>query len=187
MRPTDVNQVTERSTEQGGTRVMDADAALVELYRAHYAALVRLAILLADDIASAEDLVQDAFVKLHRNWNRLRDPAAAVPYLRACVVNGGRSRLRRLKTSRAHLANQPREVPHSPSAEHDLLLTEGQREVLAAVQTLPERQRHVLVLRYYGDCTEAETADTLGISLGAVKSHAHRAIASLGKKLEASR
>jgi RNA polymerase sigma-70 factor (sigma-E family) len=165
---------------------MDADAALVELYRAHYAALVRLAVLLADDNASAEDLVQDAFVKLHRNWKQLRDPAAAVPYLRACVVNGGRSRLRRLKTSRAHLASQTAEAQAQSPDEH-VLLTEGQREVLAAVQALPERQRQVLVLRYYADCTEADTAHALGISIGAVKSHAHRAITSLGKKLEASR
>ncbi|MDQ1679823.1 MAG: hypothetical protein QOI42_682 [Frankiaceae bacterium] len=187
MRLDGMNPVTERSTEQGSSRAMDADAALVELYRAHYAALVRLAILLADDNAAAEDLVQDAFVKLHRNWKQLRDPAAALPYLRTCVINGGRSRLRRLKTSRAHLAGQPQDLRHASPADQDVLATESQREVLAAVQSLPERQRQVLILRYYTDCTEVEAAETLGISIGAVKSHAHRAIASLGKKLEASR
>jgi RNA polymerase sigma-70 factor (sigma-E family) len=181
-----MNRLADRQTEQGAELAVDADTALVHLYRAHYAALVRLAILLADDNATAEDLVQDAFVQLHRNAKRLRDPGAALGYLRACVVNGGRSRLRRLQTSRAHLASQTAEA-HAPSPDEHVLLTEGQREVLAAVQALPERQRQVLVLRYYADCTEADTADALGISIGAVKSHAHRAIASLGKKLEASR
>jgi RNA polymerase sigma-70 factor (sigma-E family) len=168
---------------------MASDDALVDLYRAHYAGLVRLAILLADDNAAAEDLVQDAFVKLHRGWGRLRDPEAALPYLRACVVNGGRSRLRRLKTSRAYLGGQsPRDHNDQlPSAEQQVVLSESHRELLAAVHTLPERQRQVLVLRYYAECTERETADLLGISVGAVKSHAHRAVASLGKMLEGSR
>lgn len=177
-------------TDAGRTRSTAADGALVELYRAHYAGLVRLAILLADDNAAAEDLVQDAFVKLHRSWSRLRDPEAALPYLRACVVNGGRSRLRRLKTVRTFVSNEAardRTHDHLPSAEQHALLNESHRELLAAVQTLPERQRQVLVLRYYAECSEIETADALGISVGAVKSHAHRAIASLGKKLETSR
>jgi RNA polymerase sigma-70 factor (sigma-E family) len=186
-----MNQLADGLTHRERTRSMSSDDALVEIYRAHYSGLVRLAILLADDNAAAEDIVQDAFVKLHRGWGRLRDPEAALPYLRACVVNGGRSRLRRLRTSRAYVATQAaggdRVAEHLPSAEHRALLNESHRELLAAVQTLPERQRQVLVLRYYAECTESETADTLGISVGAVKSHAHRAVASLGKKLEASR
>lgn len=167
-------------TERG-----DADQLLAELYRAHYASLVRLAILLADDNAAAEDLVQDAFVRLHRGWGRLRDPDAALPYLRTCVVNGGRSRLRRLRTVRTFSKHDV--ARHEPSAEHHALLGEAHAELLAALQTLPERQRQVLVLRYYAECTEAETADTLGISVGAVKSHTHRAITALGKKLETTR
>ena len=96
-----MNRLADPQTEQGTDHAVDADTALVDLYRAHYGSLVRLAILLADDNATAEDLVQDAFVKLHRNWKQLRDPGAALSYLRASVVHGGRSRLRRLKTSRA--------------------------------------------------------------------------------------
>ena len=185
-----MNQTADGLTHRERTRSMTSDDALVDLYRAHYAGLVRLAILLADDNAAAEDLVQDAFVKLHRSWGRLRDPESALPYLRACVVNGGRSRLRRLKTSRAFVSREAardRVGEHLPSAEQRVLLNESHRELLAAVQTLPERQRQVLVLRYYAECSEIETADALGLSVGTVKSHAHRAIATLGKKLEASR
>ncbi len=180
-----MNHMTQGLTLSDRTRCMTADEALADLYRAHYARLVRLAILLADDNAAAEDLVQDAFVKLHRNWRRLREPEAAVPYLRACVVNGGRSRLRRLRTSRAFAKHEIGQ--HVPSAEQHAVLSESHRELLDAVRTLPERQRQVLVLRYYAECSEIETADTLGLSVGTVKSHSHRAIATLGKKLEASR
>lgn len=164
---------------------MTPDEALDSLYRAHYTGLVRLAFLLADDNPSAEDLVQDAFVQLHRRWDRLRDPDAALGYLRASVVNGGRSRLRRLRTSRAFAKHEVER--HAPSAEHHALISESNRELLAAVRTLPHRQRQVLVLRYYADCTELETAAALGIAVGTVKAHAHRAIAALGLKLEASR
>jgi len=167
------------------TERTDADQVLVDLFRAHYTSLVRLAILLADDNAAAEDLVQDAFVRLHRGWGRLRDPDAALPYLRTCVVNGGRSRLRRLRTVRGFAKHEV--ARHEQSAEHHAVVGETHAELLAAVQTLPERQRQVLVLRYYAECTEAETADALGISVGAVKSHTHRAITALGKKLETTR
>lgn len=163
----------------------DTDQVLVELFQAHYASLVRLAILLADDNAAAEDLVQDAFVRLHRGWGRLRDPESALPYLRACVVNGGRSRLRRLRTVRTFAKHEV--AQHVPSAEHHAVVGETHAELLAAVQTLPDRQRQVLVLRYYAELSETETADTLGISVGAVKSHTHRAVTALGKKLETTR
>src|SRR5687768_7179855 len=90
---------------------LDADTALTELFRAHYASLLRLAVLLADDHATAEDLVQDAFARMHRSWGRLRDPDRALPYLRASVVNGSRSRLRRLRTARRHAEAAPPDAP----------------------------------------------------------------------------
>jgi RNA polymerase sigma-70 factor (sigma-E family) len=178
------------TTTEGGIGTVrgqhsDDEQLLIDLYRAHYASLVRLAILLADDNAAAEDLVQDAFVRLHGRWGRLRDPHAALPYLRTCVVNGGRSRLRRLRTVRAFAKHEV--ARDEASAEQHAVIGETHAELLAAVRALPERQRQVLVLRYYEECSEAETAEVLGISVGAVKSHTHRAIAALGKKLEPTR
>ena len=163
---------------------LDADTALTELFRAYYASLLRLAVVLADDHATAEDLVQDAYVRMHRAWGRLRDPDKALAYLRVCVVNGSRSRLRRLRTARRHTEPSP---PDAPSAEELTAERQEHADVYAALGRLPGRQRQVIVLRYYGELSEAEIASTLGISTGAVKSHAHRGIAALEKALEGSR
>ncbi len=154
------------------------------LYHAHRLALVRLAVLLVDDQASAEDVVQDAFAALHAHWSRLDDPAKALAYLRTSVVNRSRSALRRRRTARAYVP--PHEAPpESPEAE--LLLAEDQRAVLAAVRRLPERQRQVLVLRYWSDLSEAEIAAALGITRGTVKSTASRALDSLERILGGAR
>jgi len=154
------------------------------LYHSHRLAMVRLAILLVDDQASAEDVVQDAFAGLHARWSRLSDPARALAYLRTSVVNGSRSSLRRRRTARRYV---PAHEPPAEPADVDLLLAEEQRELLAAVRALPERQRQVVVLRYWSDLTEAEIADTLGVSRGTVKSTASRALDSLHTRLEGSR
>ncbi|HEV2889487.1 MAG TPA: SigE family RNA polymerase sigma factor [Frankiaceae bacterium] len=157
---------------------------MTALFRAHYGSLVRLAVLLVDDDGSAEDLVQDAFARLHRRWARLRDEDAAYGYLRAAVVNGSHSRLRRLRTARRYVA------PHdsaAPSPEGDAIVREEHAAVRAAMRGLPTRQREVLVLRYWGSLSEAEIADTLGISRGAVKSHASRGLAAVTRSLEGTR
>lgn len=162
----------------------DADGAVTALFRAHYGSLVRLAVLLVDNDGSAEDLVQDAFARLHRRWGRLRDEDAAYGYLRTAVVNGSRSRLRRLRTARRHHA--PHDAP-LPSPEGDAIVREEHEAVRAALRTLPARQREVLVLRYWSDLSEADIAATLGISRGAVKSHASRGVAAVAKTLEGTR
>ena len=162
----------------------DADAAVTALFRAHYAALVRLAVLLVDDDGSAEDLVQDAFARLHRRWGRLRDEDAAYGYLRTTVVNGSRSRLRRLRTARRYV---PPAAVDDPSPEGGAIEREEHETVRRALATLPPRQREVLVLRYYGSLGEAEIAEAMGISRGAVKSHASRALDNLTRALEATR
>jgi RNA polymerase sigma-70 factor (sigma-E family) len=167
----------------GGTGVMRGTAGLDEnavsmLYATHRLALVRLAVLLVDDQASAEDVVQDAFVGLHRHRSQLRDPEAAVGYLRTAVVNGARSALRRRGTQRRFL--QRRTTPEYPEeADSAVLLAEEHRTVLRAVRGLPQRQQEILALRYWSNLTEAEIAQTLGISRGAVKSQASRAIDKL--------
>jgi RNA polymerase sigma-70 factor (sigma-E family) len=158
-----------------------ADEAVVDLYRAHYAGLVRLSAMLVGDLGTAEEAVQDAFVAMHGSWNRLRDPDKALAYLRQAVVNRSRSKLRH----RAVVAKYPQEPPPDvPSAEHYAIAAGDRAEVLAALRALPRRQRETLVLRYYSDLSEAQIADALGISPGAVKSHAFRGLAALRNLLE---
>jgi RNA polymerase sigma-70 factor (sigma-E family) len=160
---------------------LDADAAVTALYVAHYRSLVRLAALLVDDLDTAEEVVQDAYVKMHGSWRRIREPQAAVGYLRTTVLNLARSRLRHRQVVRRHL--QPA-APDEPSAEHGALTRLEHDRVVAALRTLPSRQRECLVLRYYGDLSEAQIADAMGISTGAVKSHASRGMAALRAILE---
>ena len=113
------------------------------LYAAHRLPLVRMAILLVDDQASAEDVVQDAFIGLYRSQARIRDPQAALGYLRVSVINGARSMLRRRGTARKYL--RAAEPENTAAADADLLLADEHSEVLAAVRKLPPRQQEVLV------------------------------------------
>ncbi|MEH0423093.1 SigE family RNA polymerase sigma factor [Streptomyces sp. B21-083] len=156
-----------------------------ELYRHRRLALVRLALLLVDDLPTAEDVVQDAFAALlRRHGRRLADLDDPEAYLRTSVVNAARSVLRRRRTSRAHVPERER---HVPSADKSVLLAETHQEVIDALQRLTRRQREVLVLRYWSDLTEAQIADTLGVSRGTVKSTASRALDTLGRHLEIAR
>ena len=150
-----------------------APLTLADLYRDHRMRLVRLAILLVDDPATAEDVVQEAFAGLHRHWGGLRDEAAAVGYLRTAVVNGSRSVLRRRRTAREYV---PPHQAHARSAESLPMLSAEHQAVVDALSTLPPRQREVLVLRYYGGLSEAEIAEATGITRGTVKSTASRAL-----------
>ena len=159
----------------------DADTALTALYRAHYRSLVRLAVLLVRDVASAEEVVQDAFVAVHGAWRRLRDADKALAYLRRSVVNRSRSVLRRRAVSEKYA---PKGVPDAPSAENWAMGELERSAVIKALRGLPPRQREALVLRYYGDLSEAEIADAMGISKGAVKSHTARGMAALRMALE---
>lgn len=149
-----------------------------DIYRSHRMSMVRLAILLVDDISSAEDVVQDAFAGLYRNWGQLRDTQAAIGYLRTAVVNGSRSMLRRRRTARAYV---PPHNADARSAESMAMLTTEHQAVIAALGELAPRQREILVLRYYGGLTEAEIAAATGLTNGTVKSTASRAVAKLGE------
>jgi RNA polymerase sigma-70 factor (sigma-E family) len=151
------------------------------LYRSHWRYLVRLAVLLVDDITSAEDVVQDAFVALHRKADSLRDPDAALGYLRTSVLNLSRSVIRRRQVARKHL--KVAEPEATAAADQEVLLRDEHRAALAAVRSLPRRQSEVLVLRYWAGLSEREIADTLGISTGSVKSAASRGMATLHKRL----
>lgn len=162
-------------------RRLTADEVVTTLYASHWSAMVRLAALLTGDRSAAEDVAADAFVALHRNWRGVRDPEAAPGYLRRSVVNGSRSRLRHRGVVRRLVPEPP---PDVDSAEVGALATLRQAELLHAVRGLPRRQREVVVLRYWADLSEVDIAETLGISAGAVKSHAHRALATLRTRPE---
>jgi RNA polymerase sigma-70 factor (sigma-E family) len=160
----------------------DADAALEQLYAAHWRQLVRLSVLLVRDVGTAEEVVQDAFVAVHGHWRRLRDPDRALAYLRQAVVNRSRSVLRHRTVVDRHTARES--VRHdAPGADESVLAVARRAAVLDAMRALPERQREVLALRYYLDLSEADIADALGISRGAVKSHASRGAAALRQLL----
>jgi len=163
------------TTAQGMSR-QAADEALTVVYQTHYTVLVRTAAMLVGDVATAEDVVQESFIAMHGAWWRLRDTSRAVPYLRRSVINKSRSVLRRRAVADRHLRAPMLELP---SAEESALAGVQRSSVLAALNTLPSRQREVVILRYYADLSEAEIAATLGISRGAVKSHTARAKGSL--------
>jgi RNA polymerase sigma-70 factor (sigma-E family) len=163
----------------------DRSYELSDLYREHYRPLVRLAALLLDDLPAAEEVVQDAFVQLHHSWGRVNDEAKRVSYLRSIVMNGARSRARRRATGRRLEVVGP--AASEVSAEAAALQLEDRRHMLAALRSLPDRQRECLVLRYYLDLSEAEIAAALGISAGSVKTHTHRGIAALERALESTR
>ncbi|MBA3781271.1 MAG: SigE family RNA polymerase sigma factor [Nocardioides sp.] len=157
-----------------------ADEALEQLYAAHWRQLVRLAVLLVRDVGTAEEVVQDAFVAVHGRWSRIRTPEAALPYLRQTVVNRSRSVLRHRVVVDRHLrAEAVKPLALAPDAEGVVLDAARRDAVLDGMRSLPQRQREVLALRYFVDLSEGEIATTLGISRGAVKSHASRGAASL--------
>lgn len=150
--------------------------ALGDIHRRHYRDLVRLAVLLVDDEATAEEIVQEAFLRVFRRWDQLREPEAAAAYVRRAVVNGARDRLRRRRVRRLVLLPRAAEVA---SAEETVVLADEHERILSALRGLPTRQREVLTLRYFGGLSEADIAVALNISTGAVKSTAHKGIAAL--------
>jgi RNA polymerase sigma-70 factor (sigma-E family) len=162
----------------------DADDAVTQLYVAHYASLVRMAALLVRHSGEAEEIVQDAFVAMHGTWHRLREPEKALAYIRQSVVNRARSSQRHHAVVDRHTE---RHVDNAAAADEQALAVERRDEVIAALHDLPTRQREVLVLRYYSELSEAEIADALGISRGAVKSHASRGLTALRRTLEDQR
>jgi RNA polymerase sigma-70 factor (sigma-E family) len=184
-RPTEVTETLAASALVPDVRpaasAWDADRLVTEIYHGEYKALVRLAVLLVHDVPTAEEVVQDAFEAMHTAWRRLREKEKALSYLRQAVVNRSRSVLRhRTVVDR----NAPKPAPDEPSAEHGALALIERSAVIAALRTLPDRQREAVVLRYYADLSEADIAATMGISRGAVKSHTARAMAALKSILE---
>jgi RNA polymerase sigma factor (sigma-70 family) len=182
-----------------GARATGADAddvaAIVSaLYAGHALGLTRLAQVMLGDRAAAEDVVHDAFCGLCRRWGDLTDPRKAPAYLRSSVLNGCRSVLRRqargapIPALSAELFSTEALTGAEGSstgggADAPLLASEDRRAVLAALRRLPERQREVLVLRYYLELSDAEIARTMGIGESTVRSAAHRGLTTLERLL----
>jgi RNA polymerase sigma-70 factor (sigma-E family) len=154
------------------------------LYSAHIDYAVRLAFLMTGDRLQAQDIAHDAFVKIAGRFRDLRDPAAFPAYLRTTVLNLSRSHLRRLRTQRDYLqreraaAVRPRAVTQGPEPDDALW---------QSLQKLTHRQRAAIVLRYYEDLSEAQTAEALGCSLSAVKSLVSRGLQDLREQIGGAR
>ena len=161
---------------------VDADALVATMFRSQGPSLVRLARLFVDDRNAAEDLVQEAFIRLARSAGRIRDVDKAPAYLRSIVLNLARDENRRgLVSLRHHL---PFTEVHA-NVEETIDIREDQRRVLEALRDLPHRQRDCLVLRYYDELGIDEIASTLQLSRNSVKTHLTRGLAALERRLEA--
>ena len=163
--------------------VLDRDDAVAVLFRRHSTDLVGLAFCLIGDRGTAEEVVQDAFIALHRHWRMLREQPAAVAYLRTAVINGCRSRQRRLVLARRVLPTLGPVATSVPSSEETAVLRDDAARLAAAVRTLPSRQREVLVCRFYLELTETQTAAFLQIGRTSVKTHERRGLAGLTRRL----
>jgi RNA polymerase sigma-70 factor (sigma-E family) len=143
---------------------------LAQLHQRYYPELVRLAFALTGDWSLAEELGQEAFVRAWRSWGSIRRKQSAPAYLRATVINLARTsfrqRLREIRAWRDVAIPRQAEAAVSP-------------DVLHALARLPQRKRACVVLRYYLDLSEADTAAALGISVGTVKSQTARALQRL--------
>jgi RNA polymerase sigma-70 factor (sigma-E family) len=152
---------------------------LEDLYLRNAPGALRLAYFLCGDREAAQDLVQDAFVRVVGRFAYLRTPDAFDAYLRRTVVNLFTSQLRRRRLERAHLAHE-RGAATAGHLDEDPALRD---ELWRALGTLPARQRAAIVLRYYEDLSEKDTAEILRCSVGAANQLVTRGIASLRTNL----
>ncbi len=159
---------------------IDVDRLVVRLFEQEGQSLVRLARIFVDDRNAAEDLVQEAFIRLARSAHRIKDEAKAAPYLRSIVLNLARDNNRRgLVSLRHHLPTDERRA----STEDEIELREDQQQVIDALRELSYRQRNALVLRYYEEMGIDDIAAAMGISRNSVKTHLKRGLAALEARL----
>lgn len=168
----------------------DRDA-LGPLMERHHRRLFRIALAYLRDVDEAMDAVQETFVKAFQAASRWDPVSEVAPWLSRIAVNHSIDcyrRRRRRRQAEEPMPEQP--VDHdarwsapAPSPEHEASGREVGQRIAAALQALPERQRAIFVLRHYGERSLPEIADTLGMSLGTVKSSLHRAIARLRERL----
>ena len=149
-------------------------AAFGDFYRTEHRRMVHVALLLTGSSETAQDVVQDSFVRVYGHWGRMRDPAG---YLYRTVVNGCRSHHR-------HAEREQRLRDRAARLRPDAVSSIGADEMRDALASLPYRQRAALVLRFYDDLSEAETAGVLGCRPGTVGSLVHRGLTQLKKVIE---
>ena len=158
----------------------DTGGGISKLFNEHARSLVRMVRLFVDDRNAAEDMVQEAFLRLLDALPRIRQPERAAAYLRSIVLNLARDHNRRGLVSLRH--RLPAE--ESPaSIEDKIVLREDQKQVIDALSNLPRRQRDCLVLKYYTELSVNDIAETLGLSVNTVKTHLFRGMKELEKRL----
>ena len=168
---------------QGEAISESAEELVVHLFELEGRSLVRLARLFVDDRDAAEDIVQEAFLRLARHAGRIDDINSAPAYLRSIVLNLARDHNRRGLVSLRHHATRGREVDVADHIADDLVRSEEHLRVLEAVRRLPQRQRDCITLRYFEESSNEATAATLGISVNSVKTHLQRAMVALDRTL----
>lgn len=169
--------MAQRSRDARATR----DAEFTAYLEARQHALLRTAYLITGDPHQAEDVVQTALAKLYLAWDKVRDRSSVDAYARRIIVNENNSLWRRGWKRREHASSR---LPDT-QAVHDRYDEGVSDEVWALVTSLPRRARAVVVLRFYEQLTEAEVAETLGITVGTVKSQSSRALATLRERVPA--
>lgn len=166
------------SVDMARERPLD-ETRLGELYVRHAPDGIRLAFLLTGDRALAEDLVQDAFARVAGHLSHLRAPDAFGSYLRTTIVNLTRSHFRHQKVERAYAERLARLPTPTGDTDHEL-----DEAMYAALCRLPERQRTALVLRFYEDLSDVQTAEAMGCPTGTVRSLVSRGMKTLRAELE---
>ena len=150
-----------------------------------HASLYRAAFLLTGNHHTAQDAVQSTLVKVYAKWSRVRRAERPVAYVQRMLANEVAS-MHRPRSAAEGPTDRLQDLPGAPRQAGPEDAVVNAQVVWQALEALSERQRSVVVLRYYADLSEAEIADTLGIAPGTVKSHAHAALAALGATLRAA-
>jgi RNA polymerase sigma-70 factor (sigma-E family) len=171
---------TKRSTVVSGIERVERGerSGLADLYVHHAPDGIRLAFLLTGDRALAEDLVQEAFARFVGRLGHLRNPDAFGSYLRRTLVNLSRSHFRRRTVERAYLNGVAASLDRDPTPDNDL-----DERIHEALLRLPDRQRAALVLRFYEDLPEGQTAEILRCRPGTVRSLVSRGMKALRSEL----
>ncbi len=168
---------------QGEAISVETEDLVVRLFETEGRSLVRLARLFVDDRDAAEDVVQEAFLRLARHAGRIEAIDRAPAYLRSIVLNLARDHNRRGLVSLRHHATAGRDIDVGDDVADRLVRSEEHQRVLDAVRRLPARQRDCIALRYFEEQSIDQIATTLGISANSVKTHLQRAMAALDRNL----
>lgn len=171
------------SNDRSMTIALERQDPIARAYEDHALEATRLAYFLVGDAQTAEDLVQDAFVRIMGRWGSLRKPDAFRAYLSRAVVNLSKKHFRRKGLERAFVRREKQVGPSGLESMPDVAVKD---ELWRALRSLPHRQRTAVVLRYYADMSEHEAADAMGCSVGAINSLVTRALAGLRRRIRAS-